>query len=100
MSVDPATILNPASAVITIEDNDGKLLSCTISYGVRASYMHHVLAVHELHAYVCGRVYSWYIVIILSFSPLQLGVMIGFSPTTYTVSEDVGTYILLYIHAC
>ena len=24
MSVDPAAILNPASAVITIEDNDGK----------------------------------------------------------------------------
>ena len=40
MSVDPAAILNPASAVITIEDNDGKLLSCTVlSYGVRVSYM-------------------------------------------------------------
>ena len=26
-SVDPAAILNPASAVITIEDNDGKYLN-------------------------------------------------------------------------
>ena len=28
---------------------------------------------------------------VLSFSPLNLGVTIGFSPTTYTVSEDVGS---------
>ena len=28
---------------------------------------------------------------ILSFFPLQLGVTIGLSPTTYTVSEDMGS---------
>ena len=46
-SLDPAAILNPASAVITIEDNDGKLLSCTcifLNYGDTARYLHHPMA--------------------------------------------------------
>ena len=39
-SVDPAAILNPASAVITIEDNDGKLyLHMLICCDVTARYM-------------------------------------------------------------
>ena len=46
-SVDPAAILKPVSAVITIEDNDGKLLSCTcicLNYGDTARYLHHPMA--------------------------------------------------------
>ena len=66
-STDPAAIINPSSASVTIEDNDGK----------RWLYQH------------CKACSSRTILVFI-LPPLSV-VRIGFNPTTYSVHEDEGS---------
>ena len=78
-SVDPAAILNPESAVITIQDNDGK-------YHAQSVMLKLYITVMYGSSHSVGT--SW---LVSKPFPPELGVTIGFSTTSYTVSEDEGS---------